>query len=86
MRGQNFYFVGNHLEAFELKSNQFSIRIKGTNSYAIIGGTLTSFVKVTPEDKSTSITLQHNGTYYDEVLGFIFDDRNKITNIICGPD
>jgi hypothetical protein len=84
-KGAQFYFGGN-LIAFELKSSQFSIKVKGTNSYAVIGSTSSGFVKVIPRDKFTTITLQENGVPYDEVLGLTFDAKNKISNITCGPD
>jgi len=85
-KGAQFYFVNNRLEAFDLKSNQFSIQIKGTHNYAVVGNISNGFVKAVPKAQFTTITLQHNDVYYDEVLGFTFDARNKILNITCGPD
>jgi len=81
-----FYFVHNSLEAFEIKDNQFTIKIKGKSDSAVVGSFLNGFIKTTPRDSFTNITLQHGGVYYDEVLGFTFDDKHKISNIICGPD
>jgi hypothetical protein len=85
-KGAQFYFVDNHLWAFELKSTQFSIKTKGKSNYATVGDALSGFNKKTSEGQFTNIVLQNKGVDYDEVLGFTFDAKHKISNITCGPD
>jgi len=78
--GAEFYFLDGKLEAFEITNNQFVIKIRNKDIYAVVGNSLKTFGGL------NNIVLQKNGENWDEVLSFILNPDNRVTSIICGPD